>query len=113
MASMYMNSHETFVNTAKFWTETYARPDSSHDEVSEALINLGPGLIGARSKLAFNFRSMIGAGDQAAHGDGVLGRSRPEGVRGKQLGRDCGNQRTAECLVLRLELQGSGLLRAG
>lgn len=33
VASMYMNNHETFVNTAKFWTETYARPDASHDEV--------------------------------------------------------------------------------
>jgi ubiquitin-conjugating enzyme (huntingtin interacting protein 2) len=37
VASMYMNSHETFVNTAKFWTETYARPDSSHDEVKGGL----------------------------------------------------------------------------
>ncbi len=30
---MYLNHQEQFLHTAKFWTETYARPEASHDEV--------------------------------------------------------------------------------
>lgn len=32
---MYLNNQEQFLHTAKFWTETYARPEASHDEVCE------------------------------------------------------------------------------
>lgn len=32
---MYLNQHEQFLHTAKFWTETYARPEASHEEVGE------------------------------------------------------------------------------
>ena len=31
---MYLNQQEQFLHTAKFWTETYARPEASHEEVS-------------------------------------------------------------------------------
>jgi len=35
VASMYLNHQEQFLHTAKFWTETYARPEASHEEVRE------------------------------------------------------------------------------
>jgi hypothetical protein len=31
---MYLNDKAKFESTAKFWTETYARPEVSRDEVS-------------------------------------------------------------------------------
>jgi hypothetical protein len=37
VASMYINNNDLFLRTAKFWTETYARPDSSQDEVRRRL----------------------------------------------------------------------------
>lgn len=37
MASMYMNDHETFLSTAKFWTESYARPRS--DDIDPTILN--------------------------------------------------------------------------
>lgn len=30
---MYLNDKAKFESTAKFWTETYARPEASRDEV--------------------------------------------------------------------------------
>ena len=30
---MFINAHKTFEDTARFWTETYAKPETPHDEV--------------------------------------------------------------------------------
>lgn len=51
VASMYLNNQEQFLHTAKFWTETYARPEASHDEVVDRLKDMGFSETAARKAL--------------------------------------------------------------
>jgi hypothetical protein len=50
VASMFLNSHETYLHTAKFWTETYARPEADHSEVRARLGGKGEGREGGKGE---------------------------------------------------------------
>lgn len=38
---MYMDDHDQFVSTARFWTETYAKERSTDDEAVSRLTDMG------------------------------------------------------------------------
>lgn len=41
VAKMYMEDHDQFESTARFWTETYAIVRSSVDEAVQRLVDMG------------------------------------------------------------------------
>jgi len=47
---MYLSDHPTFVNTAKFWTETYAK-ETSHDDCIARICDMGFDKASARKAL--------------------------------------------------------------
>mmetsp|Transcript_15250 Transcript_15250/g.22934 ORF Transcript_15250/g.22934 Transcript_15250/m.22934 type:complete len:191 (-) Transcript_15250:219-791(-) len=52
VANMYQSNYEQFVNTARFWTECYARESSEEDGPVQRLVEMGFAAEDARAALA-------------------------------------------------------------